>query len=437
MTENILAAAPPIAQGDAALRRNRPPAAPPIPQDDATLRRNRPPAAPPIPQDDAALRRSRLLLRASESLSVTATTADVLLIVPQLLTAALGATHADVVLAGDPRRGVLPDTLTASAMRDRRSRYYGSSMDVTLEHPTLAEDLEEAGWQAAVCAPLPDARGALLLAWDEPQTFYVADRAMIATLAVYVGQALERASRHDSRTAITDTLQKAIMSRLPHVDDFELAAYYRAADTHRKVGGDWYDVIPGPNGRLALVIGDVVGHDTAATARMGELRNMLRAYLVDRREPPSALLRRLDAANFALGEPAMATAVVAFLDRAPSGGFRLRWSNAGHPPPVLIRPDGEVRPLTGNDLLLGARRGSPRHTYTATLERGSTVLLHTDGLVESRASVIDEGFQRLYRKLRIRNAGAPRDLLARVVKEMTTDRADDVAMLAVRIPAGL
>ncbi|MEU8821332.1 PP2C family protein-serine/threonine phosphatase [Actinoplanes sp. NPDC048796] len=390
--------------------------------------------APPIVQDDAALRRSRLLLHASESLSVTATTDDVLVIVPELLKSALGATHAEVVLPGDPRRGAVSDRLTTTAMRDRRSRYYESSMDVTLEHPTLAEELERDGWQAAVCAPLPDAVGALLLAWDEPQTFYVADRAMIATLALYVAQALERATRHDSRTAITDTLQRAIESRLPHVDDFELAAYYRAADTHRKVGGDWYDVIPGPNGRLAMVIGDVVGHDAAATARMGELRNMLRAYLVDRREPPSALLRRLDAANFALGEPAMATAVVAFLDRAPGGGFRLRWSNAGHPPPVLISPSGEVRPLTGNDLLLGARRGSPRHTYTASLERGSIVLLHTDGLVESRGRVIDEGFQRLYGKLRIRNAGAPRDLLARVVKEMTTDRADDVAMLAVRIP---
>jgi sigma-B regulation protein RsbU (phosphoserine phosphatase) len=362
--------------------------------------------APPVTQDDTALRRSRLLLRASEALSVTATTADVLLIVPDLLREALGAKHADVVTAGGAPRGPVSDTLTSTAMRDRRSRYYESSMDVTLEHPQLAEELERAGWQAAVCAPL----------------------------ALYVAQALERASRHDSRTAITDTLQKAIMSRLPHVDDFELAAYYRAADTDRKVGGDWYDVIPGPHGRLALVIGDVVGHDTTATARMGELRNMVRAYLVDRREPPSALLRRLDAANFALGEPAMATAVVAFLDRAPHGGFRLRWSNAGHPPPVLISNDGEVRPLTGNDLLLGARRGSPRHTYTATLEPGSIVLLHTDGLVESRGTVIDEGFQRLYGKLRIRNAGAPRDLLARVAREMTTDRADDVAMLAVRIP---
>jgi serine phosphatase RsbU (regulator of sigma subunit) len=248
-----------------------------------------------------------------------------------------------------------------------------------------------------------------------------------------VGQALDRAVKHDARAAITEALQQAMISQLPKVDDYDLAAYYRAADAQR-VGGDWYDVIPGPHDRLALVIGDVVGHDPAAAARMGQLRNMLRAYLVDRREPPSTLLRRLDAANHALGEPTMATAVVAFLDRAPQGGHRLRWSNAGHPPPVLITPSGEVRALTGNDTLLGARRNTPRHTYTAPLPPGSTVLLHTDGLVETRERNIDEGFARLHRRLRGHDAGAPRDLLNRVAAGMARDCSDDIAMLAVRVP---
>ncbi|WP_127502446.1 PP2C family protein-serine/threonine phosphatase [Actinoplanes solisilvae] len=393
----------------------------------------------PAVQSDAALRRSRLLLHASEALAATSTTADVLVTVPALLRDALSATHAAVVLAGitpSPRGGAITtvsDALTGTAIRDRHSQYYESTMDLTVVHPGLAEDFEQLGWQAAVCAPLPDQAGAVLLAWDEPQTFYVFDRAVIATLALYIGQALDRAVKHDARAAITETLQQAMLSQLPDLDDFELAAYYRAAASQR-VGGDWYDVIPGADDRLALVIGDVVGHDTAAAARMGQLRNMLRAYLVDRREPPSALLRRLDAANHALGEPTMATAVVAFIDRAPSGGHRLRWSNAGHPPPVVIQPDGEVRPLTGNDMLLGARRGSPRHTYTAPLAAGSTVLLHTDGLVENRAQNIDEGFTRLYRRLSIRNFGVPRDLLTRLAAEMPGDRADDIAMLAVRIP---
>ncbi|WP_250030767.1 PP2C family protein-serine/threonine phosphatase [Paractinoplanes maris] len=393
-------------------------------------------------QSDAALRRSRLLLHASEALAATSTTADVLATVPVLLRDALSATHVAVVLAGvtpSPRAGAaatVSDVLTGVAIRDRHSQYYGCTMDLTVVHPGLAEGLDDLGWQAVVCAPLPDLAGAVLIAWDEPQTFYVFDRAVIATLALYIGQALDRAVKHDARAAVTETLQQAMLSELPDVDDYDLAAYYRAA-TSQRVGGDWYDVIPGPNDRLALVIGDVVGHDTAAAAKMGQLRNMLRAYLVDRREPPSALLRRLDAANHALGEATMATAVVAFIDRAPSGGHRLRWSNAGHPPPVVIQPDGQVRALTGNDMLLGARRGTPRHTYTAPLPPGSTVLLHTDGLVENRGHHIDEGFARLYQRLRIRNFGMPRDLLARLAGEMPVDRADDIAMLAVRIPGRL
>ncbi len=359
-----------------------------------------------------------------------------------LLRDSLGATHAAVLPAGitpSPRGGAVSSVsgaLTGTAIRDRRSLFYDSTMDLTVVHPGLAEDLEQLGWQAAVCAPLPEAAGAVLLAWDEPQTFSVFDRAVVASLGLYIGQALDRSVQHDARAAITETLQQAMLSPLPDVDDYELAAFYRAA-TSQRVGGDWYDVIPGPYDRLALVIGDVVGHDTAAAARMGQLRTMLRAYLVDRREPPSALLRRLDAANHALGEATLATAVVAFIDRAPGGGHRLRWSNAGHPPPVVIHPDGEVRPLTGHDMLLGARRGSPRHTYTAPLPPGSTVLLHTDGLVENRAHTIDEGFATLYRRLGRRTYGLPRDLLTRLSTEIAGDRSDDIAMLAVRVPGRL
>jgi sigma-B regulation protein RsbU (phosphoserine phosphatase) len=392
-----------------------------------------------IEKSDAALRRSRLLLHASEALSATSTTADVLVTVPALLRDTLGATYAAVVPAG-PARGAssaVSEALTRTAIRDRRSQFYESAIDLTVEHPSLAEDLTHLGWQAAVCAPLPGEAGtptgALLLAWDEPRAFYVFDRAVVATLALYVGQALDRAVKHDARAAITEALQQAMISQLPRVDDYDLAAYYRAADAQR-VGGDWYDVIPGPHDRLALVIGDVVGHDPAAAARMGQLRNMLRAYLVDRREPPSTLLRRLDAANHALGEPTMATAVVAFLDRAPQGGHRLRWSNAGHPPPVLITSSGEVRSLTGNDTLLGARRNTPRHTYTAPLPPGATLLLHTDGLVETREHNIDEGFARLHRRLRGHGGIAPREMLSQVAADLAGDRSDDIAMLAVRVP---
>ena len=323
-----------------------------------------------------------------------------------------------------------------------RSRSGPSANDGRSTSPTVAElaaafpSEPGAGLQAAACIPLvgsTDILGALHLRWDAPRTFYVAERAVIATLATYVAQAVERAQRLDARIGVADTLQEAILSRLPAVERYELAAHYLPAARQEKVGGDWYDVVAGRDGGLTAVIGDVVGHDMAAAAGMGQLRSMLRAYIVDRHEPPSALLRRLDTANHALGEPIMATAVVAVIDTLTSGGYRLRWSNAGHPPPVVIRPDGTVQSLTGHDMLLGARRFARRHTWTAQIECGSTVLLHTDGLVERPGSA-DDGSARLHRRLRTARQTRLQDLLEDAVADVGADRTDDIALLAVRLP---
>jgi len=292
--------------------------------------------------------------------------------------------------------------------------------------------------QAVVCVPLVGTTrilGVLQVVWDAPRTFYVAERAVIATLAVYIAQALERAHRLDVRTGVAEILQQAILSRPPTVERYEVAACYLPADRQEKVGGDWYDAVNGRDGRLTIVIGDVVGHDMTAAARMGQLSSMLRAYIVDRHEPPSALLRRLDAANHALGEPTVATAVVAVIDSLATGGYRIRWSNAGHPPPVVIHRDGTVQSLTGNDLLLGARRFAPRRTWTAPLPCGSTVLLHTDGLVEHPRRAADNGVADLHRRLRTARRTRLEDLLEDAVAQIGADRTDDIAMLAVRLPA--
>jgi len=360
----------------------------------------------------ADVTRNLLLLRASEALSATVTTADVVDAVDQLRGAGLDASHLRIALAGGRS-----DPLTEQTIRERRAFYLTD--------------------EAAACVPLigsADVFGALHLRWDAPRTFYVAERAVIATLAAYVAQALERAQRLDMRIGVADTLQEAILSRLPTVDRYELAAHYLPASRQEKVGGDWYDAVAGRNGRLTVVIGDVVGHDMAAAAGMGQLRSMLRAYIVDRHEPPSVLLRRLDAANHALGEPIMATAVVAVIDTLAGGGYRLRWANAGHPPPVVLHPDGTVQSLPGNDLLLGARRFARRHTWTAHLAGGSTLFLHTDGLVERPGST-DNGSARLHRRLQTARQTRLPDLLEDALADVGADRTDDIALLAVRLPA--
>jgi len=373
--------------------------------------------------------RNRLLLHASEALSATSTTADVIEAVSALLGQGLDADYIRLVLADDQA-----DPLTRQAIRERRALYFADRADMAAGCPGS----EFPAGQALVCAPLTGADGilgVLHIAWDAPRTFYVGERAVIATLTVYIAQALERARRLDARSSVAEILQRAMLSPLPKVERYELAALYLPADSREQVGGDWYDAVTGADGRLTLVIGDVVGHDMAAAARMGQLRSMLRAYMVDRHEPPSALLRRLDAANHVLGEPSIATAIVGVVDSSSDGRHRLRWSNAGHPPPVLIGADGSIRSLTGNDMLLGARRYVPRHTYTHELPPGSTVLLHTDGLVERRGHSIDEGFARLHRRLRGARRARLEDLLADAVDVLPSQRADDIAMLAIRVPA--
>jgi phosphoserine phosphatase RsbU/P len=386
-----------------------------------------PPAPVPTRTDSA---RNLLLLRASETLSVTTTTTDVAEAVRGLPGIGLDASHLRVVLAGGPS-----DPLTERVIGERRAFYFTDGADLAAAFPGRADP----DAQATACVPVIGAAavlGVLHLRWDAPRSFFVAERAVIATLATYVARALERAQRLEARIGVADTLQEAIRSRLPAVERYELAAHYLPADRQEKVGGDWYDVVAGRDGRLTLAIGDVVGHDMAAAARMGQLRSMLRAYIVDRHEPPSALLRRLDTANHALGEPIIATAVVAVIDTLPHGGYRLRWSNAGHPPPVVIHPDRSVEALTGNDLLLGARRFARRHTWTTPLPGGSTVLLHTDGLVEraSGAADADAAQQHLHRRLRTSRQTRLHDLLEDAVADVKADRTDDIAMLAVRLP---
>ncbi|MBB2943426.1 serine phosphatase RsbU (regulator of sigma subunit) [Actinoplanes lutulentus] len=219
---------------------------------------------------------------------------------------------------------------------------------------------------------------------------------------------------------------------LPAVDPYQVAAHYLPADRANAVGGDWYDAVPGISGRLTAMIGDVAGHDMAAAARMSQLRSMLRAYAVDRDESPSALLRRLDAANHRLGDPSVATAVVAALDTI-DGRHRLRWSNAGHPPPVLICRDGRVRTLSGHDILIGVRQYARRHTWTCALPPGATVLLYTDGLVERRGHSLDDGIARLNRRLAASAHGSLADVLTAAGSD--TEQTDDIAMIAIRVPA--
>ena len=213
----------------------------------------------------------------------------------------------------------------------------------------------------------------------------------------------------DRRTAAA-IMQKELLTALPRHPQLTLAARHE----DQVGGGDWYDAITLDAGRLALVIGDVAGHSIAAAAAMSQYRSMLRTLLVDRHEPPSALLRRLEHTSRTVAQPGLATVLVAYLDPDPAGGHTLTWANAGHPPPSLLLPDGRVELLAGRDPLLGAARRSSRRNHTRHLPPGTTLLLHTGGPVETGAAGYDDGVARLH-DLLARHAGAAPEELADLV----------------------
>jgi serine phosphatase RsbU (regulator of sigma subunit) len=171
-------------------------------------------------------------------------------------------------------------------------------------------------------------------------------------------------------------LQRSLLpNSLPEVPPFRLVARYSPARTYTEVGGDWYDAIALQDGTLAFTVGDVAGHDVRATARMSQLRHMLRALVLDRPGPPDEVVRRLDQALERLNEPDV-TATLIFGVACPSaiGPSSLAWTNAGHPPPLLVRPDGWERFLAGGEgLPLGVDTDVPREA-AATAPLGACVL---------------------------------------------------------------
>lgn len=265
--------------------------------------------------------------------------------------------------------------------------------------------------------------------------FSAADRVLAEEVARRTALGLDNARLHAQQADIAATLQRALLTDLPDVSTLELAAHYRPAERTAEVGGDWYDAFPLPDGDLALVVGDVTGHDIQAAARMSELRNMLRALAVDRPdEDPGTILRRLDNAQAHLGLADSATVVLARLHALPDGAWQLSWSTAGHPPPLLITADGRTRYLTdAHSMLIGLRPNTVRPTATTELPPGSTVLLYTDGLIESRTQDIDTGMTRLRQHTAVHHA-QPLDRLCVTLARTLGDIRDDITLIAARIP---
>lgn len=256
------------------------------------------------------------------------------------------------------------------------------------------------------------------------------------------GLALDNARLYRQQRRLAEELQRSMLTPPPEPDHVQVVVRYQPAAEAAQVGGDWYDAFLQPGGATVLVIGDVIGHDTAAAAAMGQVRTLLRGLAAAGDAGPADVLRQVDAVMQTLQVATTATVIVARIeqneDERERGITRLRWSNAGHPPLIVIHPDGTVAPLPtlDADLLLGIDPTSSRAETAVVLDRGSTVLLYTDGLVERRGQSLDEGLNRLrdvLAGLASQDLGLD-ELCDATLRELLPGHPeDDVALVAVRL----
>ncbi|MEP6816970.1 MAG: GAF domain-containing SpoIIE family protein phosphatase [Marmoricola sp.] len=320
--------------------------------------------------------------------------------------------------------------------------YFVDKQSMNQRYPHLATPVQVG--EARAFAPLAvggRSYGGLALVWPESREFSEEDRVAVAALTVYTSQAVQRALLLQERVDVAMTLQRAMMTRLPQPDGLQLAARYRPAAVRDQVGGDWYDAVEMSSGETSLMIGDVVGHDIVAASVMGQLRSMLRAFAWALDERPSRNVERLDRATLHMDHDTLATLLYARIEPPSADDSTrdrtLRWTNAGHLPPVLVDAHGVARLLDDGrsaDCMLGVVPDRPRRDQTASISAGSTLLLFTDGLFERRDETITQGLERV-RGVAARHHSLPLgEFLDATLEELVcAPPDDDVAVLAVRL----
>ncbi|MFF1293613.1 MULTISPECIES: SpoIIE family protein phosphatase [unclassified Streptomyces] len=324
----------------------------------------------------------------------------------------------------------------SEVVRTLTPRFIESPQEFAESYPLLWPHITDLNITSAAYLPLiAQARpiGAMGLLYSDRRGFSPEDRNVLVALGSSIAQSLQRAMFYEQEKDLASGLQQAMLPRtIPSVRGADVAVRYRSAAFGRDIGGDWYDLIPLPGGRVGAVIGDVQGHDTHAAAVMGQLRIVLRAYAAEGHTPAtvmaraSVFLHELDTDRFATclyAEADLATGVVQVV-------------RAGHIDPLVRRADGSCRrvPVEGG-LPLGLSAEFGRLEYpvgTVELDPGNTLMLCTDGLVETPGADLDDGMQTLTALIASGPADV-RDLADRLI-DVAEERGgdDDVALLLLR-----
>ncbi|GAB1336758.1 SpoIIE family protein phosphatase [Streptomyces sp. E-15] len=350
------------------------------------------------------------------------------------------------------------DYPAAQVVRTGQAVYLSSPEEYRARYPAtwpLAQVFGRRSWAFLPLTVAGRTMGAWMAAFTYPVAFTPDERAVLTTVARMLAQALSRAGAAETERELAEGLQRTMLPSLgPEVPGLRVAARYIPTGGGLQVGGDWYDMIPLPSGRFALVIGDVQGHDVRAAGLMGQLRIALRAYAAEGHRPDAVLSRAsrflhgvAPAADDALADPRFATCL--YVEADPATGA-LEIARAGHPDPVIRMADGTVmlRPTAGG-LPLGIDPDADYPTTRFTLEPDETLMLCTDGLIETGGHDMESGWRRLRAVLETHGEDGGGDLesLADALVQavhgpsshhttgpLTDRREDDIALLLLCRP---
>jgi serine phosphatase RsbU (regulator of sigma subunit) len=323
-------------------------------------------------------------------------------------------------------------------MRTHRPWFVSSPQEFVQRYPSMADIPAKGGKQAWAFMPLVVSGrvvGLCVISFAYPRRLTGAERALLIAISGLIAQALERARLFDAEHARSQALQRALLPQeLPALPAVTAAAQYLPAGQGMDVGGDWYDVIPLSADRVALVIGDVMGHGLPEAVIMGRLRTAVQT-LSDLELPPDEILGHLNDLVNGLGDDSFATCLYAIYD--PTTAI-CSVARAGHPPPAIVCPDGQVYFAKGHgDPPVGVA-DPPFEVVDLPVPQDGLLVLYTDGLIESAECDVDRGMSRLAELLRTHHAQGLTQLcnsLTEALMPANRQRPDDAALLVIQVHA--
>jgi serine phosphatase RsbU (regulator of sigma subunit)/anti-sigma regulatory factor (Ser/Thr protein kinase) len=355
------------------------------------------------------------------------------------------------MIAEGPADTVVPGTMVtrvdepypmSEVVQTLKPRFIESPEEFATGYPILWPRIAGLGITSAAYLPLiAQARpiGAMGVLYGDRRGFSSDERTVLVALGSSIAQNLQRAMLYEQERDLARGLQQAMLPRIiPSLPGADVAVRYRAGSAvgsaagspGRDIGGDWYDLIPLPGGRVGAVIGDVQGHDTHAAAVMGQLRIVLRAYAAEG-HPPATVMARASVFLDELDTDRFATCLYAEADLITGVVQMVR---AGHIDPLIRHLDGSCRRVAvegGLPLGLSAEFGRLAYPVgTVELDPGETLLLCTDGLIERPGTDLDDGLQALTASV-TSSPDSGVEALADLLSDMAEERGgdDDVALL--------